>query len=180
MNPGRTSIPEIDQSNQSANLGFPHEVGHAEAPVAGGVLPSICLAAADLGVVPQHGVLVVVVEVHPSHPVLVVVDGLDHVLDGVVVGGIGAVVERVDFDAADVGVFSVLVVLEHHHPHEPAAERIPVGTPARSLYGHVDPPLWHAQLHRGEGNGLIGAEPGRDLDLGRRVTLIELIVQIKP
>ena len=32
----------------------------------------------------------------------------------------------------------------------------------------------------GEGNGLIGAEPGRDLDLGRRVALVELVVQIKP
>lgn len=113
----------------------------------------------------------------PAGPATVVVDGLRHVLDGVVLGCGGTIVQSVDLDPADVGVFAVLVVLEHDDADEETAQRVSVLATAGTDNGDIDPALRSVELHRVERDGEVRGRAGSDLDLGRCVTLIKLVVQ---
>lgn len=163
----RTQQMALSQS-RLADLWISHEVGYGEPSISRYKLPRCRFTTS---------ILIALVTTSPARSACVIIDGLGHVLNGVALGRGRTIVQSVNFDAANVGVLAVLVVLEHDYADEEATQRVSIFTATSTGNGDINPSLGRVKLHRGERDGKMRGRASSDLDLGRRVTLIELVVQ---
>jgi hypothetical protein len=104
---------------------------------------------------------------------------VDVVLDFVkrfATGGGGAVVEGIDFDAPNVGVLAVLVILLDLHLHNPAAERVAVWSTTAVNQGDILPADGAVEWHVGKLYQVVVTGAGVEGDVSRSVGLVLLVV----
>lgn len=88
-------------------------------------------------------------------------------------------VDSEDLDAADVGIFSILVVLLDVCLHNPAAERVAVGGTATVGDGHILPADGVGELDVGELDQVVVAGAGVPDDVRGCIAFVLIIVNVK-
>jgi hypothetical protein len=115
-------------------------------------------------------------EVLTTESVSGLVDIVLDLMKGIATGGGGGVVEGVDLDASDVGIFAVLVILLDVHLHNPAAEGVTVWSTAAVDQWDILPANGTVERHVGKLNQVVMTGAGIKGDVGGSVGLILLVV----
>lgn len=91
----------------------------------------------------------------------------------------GVLIQGIDLDSSNVGIFAVLVILLDKHLHDPTAKRVAVVTTATVGNGNVLPANWVGERHLCELDQIVLSCPCIEDNVGGRVRLILGVVDVE-